>query len=467
MGKIHPKLEQISPVKISFDPHNPRGLTEAQIVSTPEFNKLLSSIKDHGVLVPLIIKPNELDSASYILIDGERRLRAVKKADISKVPALVAKDDADGRVLAYHAHMLFYNWDKAAETKAIKRIIEDLKSKNPNITDSDIKKELKEITAHTEHELSDIMKLCNYDEEIINMVVSGSLDMSYLIQIESSFISPLKRNYPDIMKNYGEGSIRKILIQRAIDGKLVKTRYLMDTFKVVFQDEKHKVEVEQLLVNFLNDKAKSIKTTFEEYETLTKPNIKKTKGRKVPTKKQKRSLFEYKSIKVSKEQQTLMHEVREKFEKIGNSFSGEEREYIGEALHCLEQNCFKAAILMIWAAGVSRILMHIGKNLTDFNKATEKMATNPALVYRHFARNFQKNAETIDEVRVNSNDRHLFSYLYHKEVIGETDCKKLFANYDTRCACAHPTDITLPPNDVISIFDNIYNLVFTNNINLK
>ena len=193
MEKIHPKLEQISPAKISFDPHNPRGLTEDQIVSTPEFNKLLSSIKDHGVLVPLIIKPNELDSSSYILIDGERRLRAAKKAGLNEVPALVAKDDADARVLAYHAHMLFENWDKAAETKAIKRIIEDLKSKNPDIADSDIKKELKEITAHTDYDFSDIMKLCNYDEEIINMVISGNLNMSYLIQVESSFISPLKR----------------------------------------------------------------------------------------------------------------------------------------------------------------------------------------------------------------------------------------------------------------------------------
>ena len=462
MEKIHPKLEQISPAKISFDPHNPRGLTEDQIVSTPEFNKLLSSIKDHGVLVPLIIKPNELDSSSYILIDGERRLRAAKKAGLNEVPALVAKDDADARVLAYHAHMLFENWDKAAETKAIKRIIEDLKSKNPDIADSDIKKELKEITAHTDYDFSDIMKLCNYDEEIINMVISGNLNMSYLIQVESSFISPLKRNYPDIIKNYGEDSIRKILIQRAIDGKLGNTRYLMDNFMVVFQNTKHKVEIEQFLVNFLNDKAKSIKTTFEEYETLTQPNIKKAKDRKVSTKKQKESLFEYKSIKVSKEQQTLMHDVREKFEKIGSSFSGEEREYIGEALHCLEQNCFKAATLMIWAAGVSRILMHVGKNLTDFNKATSDMAIKLAPVYKHFVKNFQKYAKTIDEVRVNSNDRHLFIYLYHKNVIKETDCKKLFANYTIRCDCAHPTDITLSPNDVISIFDNIYELIFSN-----
>src|SRR3972149_11692671 len=104
-----------------------------------------------------------------------------------------------------------------------------------------------------------------------------------------------------------------------------------------------------------------------------------------------------------------MHDVREKFEKIGNSFSGEEREYIGEALHCLEQNCFKAATLMIWAAGISRILMHIDKNLTDYNNATVDMATTPAPVYKHFAKNFQKNAKTIDDVRVNSNDRHLFS----------------------------------------------------------
>lgn len=462
MEKIHPKLEQISPAKISFDPHNPRGLTENQIVSTPEFNKLLSSIKDHGVLVPLIIKPNEIETSSYILIDGERRLRAAKKADLNEVPALLAKDDADARVLAYHAHMLFENWGKTAETKAIKRIIEDLKSKNSTITDSDIKKELKQITAHTDYELSDIMKLCNYDEDIIDMVVSGNLSMSYLVQIESSFISPLKRNYPDISARYGEDKIRKLLITKALDGKLVKTRFLMEEFKVVFNDKEHKGDIEKLLTSFLDKKTESIKTTLEEYKNLLSPKKKKIKEPEAEKKTKKESVFEYKSIKVSKEQQTLMHDVRIKFEKIGSSFSDEEREYIAEALHCLEQHCFKAATLMIWAAGVSRILMHIGKNLTDFNKATGAMVASPAPVYKHFAGNFQKNVKTIDEVRVYSNDRQLFSYLYHKKMISGTDCTKLFANYKTRCECAHPTDITLSPNDVIAIFDNIYGLVFSN-----
>lgn len=38
--------------------------------------------------------------------------------------------------------------------------------------------------------------------------------MSYPVQIESSFISPLKRYHTDIETQFGENEIRKILIQK-------------------------------------------------------------------------------------------------------------------------------------------------------------------------------------------------------------------------------------------------------------
>ncbi len=62
------KYVQLS--KISFDVNNPRGEKEHQIVSDPEFQKLISSIRSHGILEPLIVKKdsNRLSTTFMILM---------------------------------------------------------------------------------------------------------------------------------------------------------------------------------------------------------------------------------------------------------------------------------------------------------------------------------------------------------------------------------------------------------------
>ena len=121
MKTLHRDLQYINPNDISYDKNNPRGLSESQIKNNPQFNKLVSSIKQYGILEPLIVKSDDSNSTKYVLIDGERRWRAAIESGQDVVPVLVAKDDTDGRILAYQVHMLRENWDKPAETTAIKK----------------------------------------------------------------------------------------------------------------------------------------------------------------------------------------------------------------------------------------------------------------------------------------------------------------------------------------------------------
>ena len=154
---------------ISFDRNNPRGEGESQIINDPEFKKLVASIQEHGILEPLIIKRDSSNTDHYLLIDGERRLRAAKKIaeDNSlsdyKVPALIAKDDTDGRILAYQVHMLRKQWNKASETKAIKAILADLKIEQPSLSDKELLGKLKVITAHTDKQLAELLILLSLE----------------------------------------------------------------------------------------------------------------------------------------------------------------------------------------------------------------------------------------------------------------------------------------------------------------
>lgn len=69
--------------KIIPNPHQPRGKHDPE-----ELKELAASIREHGVLQPLIVTQDP-QSGQYILIAGERRLRAADLAGLETVPVIV------------------------------------------------------------------------------------------------------------------------------------------------------------------------------------------------------------------------------------------------------------------------------------------------------------------------------------------------------------------------------------------
>lgn len=67
---------------ISPNPHQPREHFDHDAL-----DDLVNSIKEHGILQPLVVSP--LPDGRYELIAGERRLRASKIAELPDVPAIV------------------------------------------------------------------------------------------------------------------------------------------------------------------------------------------------------------------------------------------------------------------------------------------------------------------------------------------------------------------------------------------
>ena len=84
------KLLEIKVSEIKRDENQPR-----QTFTEESLAELAASIKQHGVLQPLVVIEED---GKYVIVAGERRWRAAKMAGLSTVPAIVRTIDSQNRL---------------------------------------------------------------------------------------------------------------------------------------------------------------------------------------------------------------------------------------------------------------------------------------------------------------------------------------------------------------------------------
>ena len=70
-----------------------------KVQDNEEMEALAESIKEHGIVSPVIVRPLENTTEEYEIISGHRRVMASRKAGISEVPALVVSLDRDAAAI--------------------------------------------------------------------------------------------------------------------------------------------------------------------------------------------------------------------------------------------------------------------------------------------------------------------------------------------------------------------------------
>lgn len=86
----HDKVSQINPHQIRPNPYQPRKFFDESHLSD-----LMSSIKEHGVIQPIIVRKV---IRGYEIVAGERRWRASKALGLDTIPAVI-KDFSDQQVM--------------------------------------------------------------------------------------------------------------------------------------------------------------------------------------------------------------------------------------------------------------------------------------------------------------------------------------------------------------------------------
>lgn len=113
------RVKSIPVELICLNPDQPR-----KIFREEELLELRDSIKEFGIIQPILVKKDR--EGLFILIAGERRLRAAKLAGIEKVPAIVREmDGKDTALVALIENVQRENLNYIEEAYAYKKLMEN------------------------------------------------------------------------------------------------------------------------------------------------------------------------------------------------------------------------------------------------------------------------------------------------------------------------------------------------------
>lgn len=101
----------------------PNRLQPRQHFDDEKFNELERSIREHGVLQPIVVQKN---AKGYELIVGERRWRASKKAGLKKIPSIIREvTDTESLELALIENLNRQDLNPIEEAEAYERLAKD------------------------------------------------------------------------------------------------------------------------------------------------------------------------------------------------------------------------------------------------------------------------------------------------------------------------------------------------------
>ncbi len=151
---------QIAIAKIIRNPEQPRTVFQENLLE-----ELAESIRQHGVIQPIIVSQGSSDG--YVLIAGERRLQAAKRAGLTDVPVVIREStNVELLELALVENLQRSDLNSLEEATAFQRLIEEY-----GLTQEDIARRI----GRSRSSVGNTMRLLNLEMEIRSSLVSGEI----------------------------------------------------------------------------------------------------------------------------------------------------------------------------------------------------------------------------------------------------------------------------------------------------
>jgi len=131
--------------------------------------ELAQSIKNHGVMQPIVVRP--LSGGRYEIIAGERRWRASQQAGLEKVPALVREvPDEAAIAMALIENIQREDLNPIEEAVALQRLQQEFQLTQQQVADA---------VGKSRVSVSNLLRLIALPDEIKTLLAHGDLEMGH------------------------------------------------------------------------------------------------------------------------------------------------------------------------------------------------------------------------------------------------------------------------------------------------
>ncbi|MFH1676994.1 MAG: ParB/RepB/Spo0J family partition protein [bacterium] len=158
-------MKEIPLSGIKPNPDQPR-----RIFRDDELDELASSISEHGVLQPILVRSR--DNGTWEIVTGERRLRAAERAGLNKIPAIEVnpKDDISSLTIALVENVQRTDLNAIELARAYFRLHDEF-----GRTQEEIAKTVGKSRPH----VANTLRLLELDEEIMTAIGEGAISAGH------------------------------------------------------------------------------------------------------------------------------------------------------------------------------------------------------------------------------------------------------------------------------------------------
>jgi len=160
-----PGVDEVELDRIVLNPHQPRSP-----ISSESIQDLVESIREHGVIQPLLVTESERDG-SYQLIAGERRLQAARLAGLARVPVVVREAASRALLeLALVENLQREDLSALEEAQAYRRLTADF-----GLTQEEVAQRV----GRSRVAVANALRLLTLDHELRDSLASGEITQGH------------------------------------------------------------------------------------------------------------------------------------------------------------------------------------------------------------------------------------------------------------------------------------------------
>ena len=200
--------------------------------------ELTDSIKNHGVISPILVR--EMGLNKYEVIAGERRLRASKKAGLETIPCLIdQKKDQDALESALIENLQREDLNAVEEARGYDRLKREFGLTQDEVASS---------TGKARSTIANSLRLLNLSSKVLDMLAAGQIEKGHAKLLVAMSSQDAEKAANNIIKN--KLSVKDLsslsVSKRASSKNIKKTKDadLLNVEKEMSEGFGHKVEIE-------------------------------------------------------------------------------------------------------------------------------------------------------------------------------------------------------------------------------